>query len=272
MAAKVKFFSKLFIVLQLNLILVLMLALPAFAGSSQAGGKTYFEAEQIIKFSKKLERTLAARGTHVAIVARVGRPRKNLPEGIYYTHTGFAVYSRITTADGRKISGYSMYNLYQRDNEPDISDLKQDFPVDFASGSCELELGVIIPKPGLQKRLLEVITSQTYQNLHNPKYSVIANPFTSDFQNCTEFILDVITAAIYQTDDIQQIKANERAYFEPHLVSISPVKLRLGSMFVKDVKISDHPGTPMTATFTTIGRFLSKFNAASDILTVKAEQ
>ncbi|MCP4346426.1 MAG: DUF2145 domain-containing protein [Desulfobacterales bacterium] len=251
---------------------MLISALPAFAGSSQADGKTYFEADQVIKFAKKLEKTLAAKGAHVAITARVGRPRKYLPGGVYYTHTAFAVYSKITTADGRNISGYSIYNLYQRNKEPDVSDLKQDFPVDFTAGCQLLETGVIIPTPDLQKRLLNVIASQTYQRLHNPKYSVIANPFTSDFQNCTEFVLDIITAAIYRTDNIRQIKANERAYFEPHPVNVNPVKLRLGSIFAKGVKLSDHKGSPATATFTTIGGFLKKFNMASEIITVTAEE
>ena len=37
-------------------------------------------------------------------------------------------------------------------------------------------------------------------------YSVIANPFTLEYQSCTEHTLDVITAAIYETNDIKVIK------------------------------------------------------------------
>ncbi|MFH2057373.1 MAG: DUF2145 domain-containing protein, partial [Pseudomonadota bacterium] len=52
------------------------------AGSSQAGGELFFKPEQIIHFAKKVEKSLAENGARVAILARVGRPRKNLPEGI----------------------------------------------------------------------------------------------------------------------------------------------------------------------------------------------
>lgn len=256
------------ILLTLSLCLLLMPGNSAFAGSSQAGGEIHFKPEEIIRFSKKVEKTLAQKGARVAIIARVGRPRNKLPEGIRFTHTAIAVYSQITTADGRKIPGYAMYNLYQRAEEPNVSDLIQDFPVDFFAGVEVLEAGIIIPSPELQKRLLKVLASPTYKELHNPHYSVIANPFTLDFQNCTEHTLDVITAAIYETSDIKVIKADEKAYFEPQPVNVNPVKLLLGSMFVADVTTSDHPGSPVTSTFTTIGKFLTKYKAASEILTI----
>jgi len=257
-----------FFVLSIVTFFLLFTTSSVLAGSSQAGGEIHFTPEQIIKFAKKVEKILASKGARVAIIARVGRPRNKLPEGINFTHTAIAVYSQITTSDGRNIPGYAIYNLYQRAGEPDVSDLIQDFPVDFFAAVEVLEAGIIIPTPELQKRLLEVIASPTYKELHNSHYSVIANPFTLDFQNCTEHTLDVITAAIYETDDIKVIKANEEKYFEPQPVNVNPVKLLLGSMFVADVTTSDHPGSPVTSTYTTIGNFLTKYNAASEILTI----
>ena len=251
---------------------VVAIALPeayVFAGSSQAGGKIHFTPEQILQFSKKVEKTLAQKGARVAIIARVGRPRNKLPEGINFTHTAIAVYSQITTSDGRKIPGYAIYNLYQRADQPDVSDLIQDFPVDFFAGVEVLEAGIIIPSPALQKRLLRVLASPLYKELHNPKYSVIANPFNTELQNCTEHALDLIVAAIYETDDIKVIKANEKKYFEPQVVNVGFIKLLFGSMFVSDIATSDHSGTPVTVTFTTIGNFLSKYNAATEVLTIK---
>lgn len=244
---------------------------PVFAGSSQAGGEAFFEPEKIISFAKKVEKSLAANGARVAILARVGRNRESLPEGINFTHTAIAVYSKITTADGRTIPGYSIYNLYQKADKPDESELLQDYPVDFFAGVQVLEAGIIIPSPELQIRLLKTFGSEINKKLHNSKYSVIANPFTQDLQNCTEHTLDILFAAIYETDDIEQIKVNEKAYFEPQPVTLNPLKLILGSMFVADVAISDHPDNPVTATFTTIGRFLEKFKAVSKIYSIKAD-
>jgi hypothetical protein len=239
------------------------------SGSSQAGEELHFKPEQVIAFAKKVERTLAAKGARVAIVARMGRPLSELPDGMHFTHVAFAVYSEITTSDGRKVPGYAMYNLYQQEGHPDVSALVQDFPVDFFAGVALLEAGIIVPSPELQARLLQTIASPTYQALHEPHYSVIANPFTLGRQNCTEFVLDVTNAAIYQTSDIKVIKANEKAFFKPQPVNVNPLKLMLGSMFSKEVSTSDQSaGTPVTATFEKVAQYLTKYDTGSTVLSV----
>jgi len=243
--------------------------LPVQGGSfssSSASETLKFTPEQIIQFAKQVEKTLAGKGAHVAILARMGRPAAELPEGMHFTHVAFAVYSEITAADGRKLPGYAIYNLYQQNDHPEISSLVQDFPVDFFSGVAVMEAGIIIPSPELQQRLLEVINSPTYVALHDPHYSLIANPYTLGKQNCTEHTLDVLNAAIYQTSDIGKIKANEKAFFEAQTVNVSPLKLILGSVFSAEVSTSDQPGKPVTATFETIGKYLQKYDAGSEML------
>jgi hypothetical protein len=237
-------------------------------GLSPADAPPNFSAQQIIQFAKKVEKTLAIKGARVALVARMGRPPSELPEGMHFTHVGFAVYSEITTQDGRKVPGYAMYNLYQDDKHPDTSALAQDFPVDFFSGVAVLEAGIIIPSAELQKRLLETIASPAYAELHDVHYSAIANPYTLGEQNCTEFVLDVINSAIYRTDDINLIKAAEKKYFVAQKVNVDPLKLLLGSIFSAEISLSDQPGEPVTATFETIANYLEKYDEGSQLITV----
>nr|WP_321466445.1 DUF2145 domain-containing protein [uncultured Desulfobulbus sp.] len=238
------------------------------SASSQAGENLQFKPEQVLAFAKKVEKIMAEKGAYVAILARKGRPASEMPEGMAFTHTAFAVYSEISTKDGRKIPGYAVYNLYQQSDRPDVSALVVDYPPDFFAGVAELEAGVIIPSPRLQQRLLKTITSPTYAALHDSHYSVIANPFTLGRQNCTEFVLDVINAAIYQTDDINRIKVNEKNYFEPQKVNVNPFRLLLGSMFTDEVSLSDQPGDAVTATFEKIGAYLVKYDKGAEVLTV----
>lgn len=257
------------------------LALAGLAGAAQASGFSssfsspgtplHFKPEQVVNFSKKVERQLAGQGAHVALLARMGRPASELPEGMHFTHVAFAVYSEITTADQRQLPGYAIYNLYQKDGRPDVSELVQDFPVDFFSGVAELEAGIIVPSAELQRRLLEVIASPTYGALHDPHYSLIANPYTLGRQNCTEFVLDVIQAAIYQTSELSQIKANTRAHFAAQPVNVNRFKLLLGSLFSAEISTSDQNGQPQTATFETIGQYLQQYDSGSQVLTVRAD-
>ncbi|NWF36983.1 DUF2145 domain-containing protein [Mariprofundus sp. KV] len=243
------------------------MAATAEAGSG-ANAEPQFAAEEIIEFSKKVEKTVASKGARVFILARVGRPASELPEGIHFTHTAIGVYSRIKTADGREVPGYAIYNLYQRDKEPDVSDLVVDYPIDFFSGVYELKAGIVIPTPELQQRILQVIASNRHRSLHNSNYSVIANPYNSKYQNCTEHTLDVINAAIYQTDDMQVIKGNTKAYFDAQKVHISPFKLLAGSLFMPDVKTSDQKGGIKTSTYTTIASYLDKYDLVQEKLVI----
>ena len=251
-------------------ILLLCISNLALAGSQQSG-EMHFGIEEIAKFAKDVEKTAAANGARFFILSRVGRPVNELPDGIEYTHTAFGVYSLITTEDGQQVPGYMMYNLYQRSDKPDASHLVQDYPIDFFMGVHELKAGIIIPKPELQMRLLQVISSDTYQALHNSKYSAISNPFDNRYQNCTEYTLDVINAALYQTDNINIIKANEKAYFNPQPINISPLKLLVGSAFMSDITLADHEGKVQTATYTTIKNYLEKYNLIQEQLTAYAE-
>ena len=255
-----------------GLAMTLWLAAGGVLAGSTSGGEPQFEPEQIVAFAKKVERAVAERGARVALISRVGRPRADLPDGIRYTHVGFVVYSMISTADGRVRPGYAVYNLYQDDARGDTSFLKQDYPLDYYSAVHTLEAGIIIPAPELQRRLLEVIFSDTYPGLHNPTYSAISNPFTSEYQNCTEFVLDVINAAVYRTDDPARVKAHVAAYFEPQPVNIGPIKLLLGSLFMPDIKLSDHAGSAIrTATFGSISRYMQQYDLADEVFTVSVE-
>ncbi len=246
----------------------IVVATSVEASSSTQERSNRFSDGQLITFAKRVEHILAKKGVRVFIIGRLGQPAKGLPDGINYTHTALGVYSAIKTEDGTTAPGYVLHNLYQKSDHPNISYLTTDFPIDYFSSVEHLQAGILVPTPALQYRLLQVIESDTYKLLHQPKYSAIANPFTLELQNCTEHTLDIINAAIYQTADIQQIKANTQAYFKPQLVKVSGFKLFLGSIFKSDIATRDHPGPIVTATFTTIGNYLETFGLLQERLEI----
>lgn len=252
------------------LLLSLLLPVAASAGST-SGGEPHFAAERIAALAKNVERTLAASGARVAIISRVGRDPEDLPAGIDFTHVAFAVYSRITTAEGKTLNGYAIYNLYQEKDHADISTLEQDYPIDYFAPVFVLKSGVIIPKPAMQKRLLAVIMSDRYKHLHNPAYSVFANPLENRYQNCTGFVLNVVQSAIYDSDDPRVILANNRKYFEPQKVEIGGMRLLLARMFMDEVRTDDQEGPILTTTFSSIARYMEHYGLA-DRVTVVTDQ
>lgn len=228
------------------------------AGSNNTA-QAKFEPERIVKFAKDVEKYGASQGAHAFIISRVGREEKDLPKGIRYTHTAVAVYSNITLDSGEVVRGYAIHNLYQKSDKPEKSQLITDYPVDFFWGAQALKAGIIIPTSEIQQRLINLIASGQNAELHNENYSVIANPFNQQFQNCTEHTLDMINAAIYQTNNVTKIKANTRAYFAPQRVHTSRMKLMFGAWLMDDVTTRDHKGKIATTTFTSIHQYLAQY-------------
>lgn len=254
--------------LPMLLLVLLLTSFTTTAGSRREALNPQFNQQQLFDFSKQVERTAANLGARVFLLARVGRASAQLPKGIEYSHTGIAVYSMITTAEGKKVPGYSIYNLYQNEQDPSKSELVTDYPVDFFAGAHQLKAGIVIPTMALQKKLLTLMASGDFNALHNPNYSLLANPFNSQFQNCTEFTLDLLNAAIYQTDDIKQLKANSKAHFTAQRVKQSGFKLAMAAWLMDDLSLKDHDKKVHTATFSTIARYLQDNDLVKTQLTV----
>jgi len=236
---------------------MMAISLPTFAGSAQHT-ELQFSAKEVDQFAKSVELFAAKEGARAFIIGRVGRPEKNLPEGISFTHTAIAVYSSIILDTGEKVKGYAIHNLYQKEGQADKSELVIDYPVDFFWGVSSLKAGIIIPTPDLQQRIINVIATGKDKQIHNENYSVIANPFNNTFQNCTEHTLNILNAGVYQTTDMEQLKNNTEQHFEPQKIKANPFKLLFGNWFVDDVSTKDHSGKVYTTTFTTIGKYLEK--------------
>ena len=251
-------------------ILLTLFCLPTWAGS-QANKQAVITPEKIVKFAKDVEKYAAGHGARAFIIARVGRPEKDLPKGIHYTHTAIAVYSNIQLTNGETAQGYAIHNLYRVDGQSNRSQLVQDYPVDFFWGAQTLKAGIIIPSDEIQTRLIELIANGKNTDLHNPKYSVIANPMNSQLQNCTEHTLDMINAAIYQSTDIEKLKANTRAHYTAQRVRTSRFKLMFGSLLMDDVTTKDHKGKIATATFGSIHKYLDQYQLAQHGVTFYAD-
>jgi len=240
----------------------------AGGGSTTAGGggfsargapANHLTAEQAAAFSKQVERDLADKGARLAIVFRTGETRDMLPDGISYTHGAFWTFVPISLDDGRVINGYAVYNLYHGDGKTlamDKSYLHQDFPIDFVAPSAVDDVAVIVPTAEMQRRILSIMDSPTYRALHIEPYSLVSNPHDIRYQNCTEFMLDIIAAAAWETADMAQIKANLKQHFRPTKVKTSLIERFLAPLAEDRIKTDDQGSTIITATYESMAAFM----------------
>jgi hypothetical protein len=259
--------------LVLAVVAMVTLAAPARAGSeaTKVGVDKYGE-RAIRDFALKVNEQLDARKTNVAIVARAGRPRSQLPKGINYTHVAFAVFEPVRAPDGTIFHTYAVYNVYQgAEGRPDRSYLKQDLVYNLVAGIDEPDIAVCVPIEVLQKRILTVIRSPAYRALYTADYNIVANPWVERYDNCVTHTLKVCVAAIYQTDDRARIYDNIRTYFTPTPVRFGPLQ-SLGTMFETGIKHDDvGPSGFQTATYDSLQAFLATNGLVKESFTVRLE-
>jgi hypothetical protein len=227
------------------------------SADSRVGVEKYGD-EAIRNLTLKLNDELDHRHVNVALVARAGRLRSEMPKGINYTHVAFVVFEPVKTSEGTVSYAYTVYNLYQgADGRDDRSYLKQDLTYDFVAGTAEPDIAVCVPNEVLQRRILAVLRSPAYRALHIPEYNIVANPWVDRFDNCVTHSLKICVAAIYQTDDRARIYRDIREYFHPTHVRLGPVQ-SLGSNFIKGMSRADMDRSGLqTATYDSLKDFLA---------------
>jgi hypothetical protein len=195
----------------------------------------------------------------VAMVFRSGRTRDHLPDGLAYTHGAFWVMRQVQTASGETVNGYAVYNLYAGDGKQwptTQSRLIQDWPMDFVRASAVDDVAVIVPSPEMQRRILAVIDSPAYERLHNPAYALVANPWAGKYQNCTSFVLDVVAAAAWETDDQARVNLNLKAHFKPTVVKASGLTRLFGPIADARLRTDDQKGPIRTAAYESLAGFM----------------
>jgi hypothetical protein len=245
-------------ILSLLVTLVLLGQSETYASSNAAGA--IVAPDRVIPFAKQVERELAERGALVAIVARQGRAPEDLPDGIEYTHVAFWVYSEMRLESGEVLNGYVAHNLYQSLDDLDRGQLVRDFPAEFFGETVNLHAGIIIPSPAVQERLLAFIESPGYARLFIPDYSLVANPMVRKYQNCTNFVLNALVGAIYQTSDPEEVQMHINEHFTPQKLRVNPFERLVGSIFIDGIATSDHGRNIQTATFRSLKRFMDRFD------------
>lgn len=101
-----------------------------------------------------------------------------------------------------------------------------------------------------------MIDGPGYAALHNPSYSLVANPWRDLHQNCNSFMLDVIASAAWETTDRALIRADLRAHYRPTIVKAGPVMRLFGPIADKRLRTDDQSGAIRTATYESMAAFM----------------
>jgi hypothetical protein len=236
---------------------------PAHAACPTAPARR-LSAADARAFAQTVEDALAARNAKVGIVFRVGQPPGAAPKDLLFSHGGLWV------RDGDNGPDYQTFELDQGDGRRlscDRSALVEDTPEGFFTGSvAPPQAAVLIPTGAMQARLLALVHSPAYPALHNPDYSLMANPFERKHQNCADFLLRLVVAARLDITDADRIDGVIRREFKPTEVRLNPLVRTFGSVIDGRLVLDDQHGTIRTASFASLADYMGQKGLLAETL------
>ncbi|MES2771278.1 MAG: DUF2145 domain-containing protein [Pseudomonadota bacterium] len=218
-------------------------ALFLFGNSSWAGTACEEVAtnagtvQKALGLAKKVVDKLEERGAQIALVARVGQDLTKYK--LRFSHLGFAVRNhpegQWSVVHDLNLCGTDLSQLYV-----------QGVGNFFSDDLFAYEAGILLLPAELQQRLEKILVSaKQSKRLHEPKYSVVAYPFNTLYQNSNQWALEVLASAMAPEGDVatraEAQKWLQEAGFTPTLLNISAMTRLGGRMFKANIAFNDHP-------------------------------
>jgi len=223
------------------------LLLAICAGSVSASSRfcdrsqelTATEQDRLLRFAAVVRQELAATEGSVALISRSGLDLSRF--GIRYSHAALAW----RHDDG----AWSARQLYYACDEgrPRIFDQGT---AGFAMGTDNAALGYVslvrLPAETLAPLRQALLDPARVQHLLAGRYSANAYPFSLEYQNCNQWVAELLAAAWGELADGGDLRARAQdwlrtASYAPDPVQISSRWLMFGALFVPLIHLDDHP-------------------------------
>lgn len=231
---------------------VALLALALAAGGTQAASMlpngceraVDASAEQqhrLLRFAAVVRETLAASGARAALISRSGTDLSRF--GLRYSHAAIAL------ADGLD-SPWAVRQLYYAcaEGRPRLFDQGL---AGFVAGSDDVDQGylslLLLPDDAARALAAAALDKPLALGLLNARYSANAYPFSTEFQNCNQWVAELLAASVTG----QRTREDAQAWLKREGYAPVPVKasvlLMLAGHFVPWLQFRDHPAEQLNA-------------------------
>lgn len=230
--------------LKRSVILMAFLGLLGLQGTVHAGGQECGEKEapnaqalaRGLALGERVRNQLESSGASAALVGRVGLDLSEY--GQHYTHLGLAVRDHVKKR-------WLVMHLYVMCGKAESQIMTQ--PLEQFYGTSLFDFDALVLTPSYERQAaLRSAFMNPLQNkrLHQPAYNMIANPFSTKFQNSNQWILETSALAFAPTGEIGN-RATAQAWlkqkgFESAAIAIPDIKRSAARLFNAYVSFADH--------------------------------
>lgn len=189
-----------------------------------------------LELAQKSSKALDDSGAKVALIARAGQDLSKYH--LTYSHMAFV---------WRQAAGqpWSVVHELNRCGTADSSLFDEGLGNLFLDNMYSYRTLIVIPSAQTQERMAAILASGRMKTFHDRHYNMLAYPFSTDFQNSNQWVLETLSAAMARDTVIANrtdAQAWERlAGYRPTTLEV-PMLTRLGADVGRaNISFNDHP-------------------------------
>lgn len=198
------------------------------------------QQDRILRFAAVVRQELDASGDDIALISRSGIDLRNL--GIRFSHSG------LTIKDGGDVP-WSVRQLYYACDEgkPRLYDQGvAGFLFNGDEPAVAYVSIVLMPRKEALELRAAALDKQRALRLLAGRYSANAYPFSTRYQNCNQWVVELMAAAWGDLPDGDDLRERAQAWlaandYAPEPVDLDSHALKFAAMFMPLVHLDDHP-------------------------------
>jgi hypothetical protein len=198
------------------------------------------QQDLILRFAAVVRQELEASGAEIALISRSGVDLRDI--GIRFSHSG------LTIREGGDVP-WSVRQLYYACDEGKPRLYDQGI-AGFLFNGDEPAIGyvsiLLLPPDAARALRRAALDRQRALRLLAGRYSANAYPFSTRYQNCNQWVVELMAAAWGELDDGGDLRERAQAWlaasgYDPSPVDLDSHLLKFAAVFMPLVHLDDHP-------------------------------
>jgi len=226
--------------------------------------------EQGLQLGNKVREQLEQSGASMALVGRIGLNLSEYKQR--YSHMGVALRDHV-------LNRWQVVHLFNTCGKGDSEILTQPLESFYQTDLFDYEALVVLPSYAAQGRLRAAFMNPTSaRRLHNKAYNLISHPFSTEYQNSNQWILETLAMGLADEPIANRAAAQgwlKAQAFEPAGIPIPTLRRSAARLFSPHVHFSDHTQEEfqkqsyLVVTVESIVKFLSQVDPGSSQQTLR---
>jgi hypothetical protein len=212
--------------------------LPMAAGAGRTCEEHPLDARAVafaVELAQRVESELDQAQAQAVVLGRIGSDLSQY--GLRYSHAGLAHRERETR-------GWTVLHKLNHCGSDRAELFEQGLANFFLDDPWEYRALVLEPLPDLQRRLLLAVDRGVGDAVDEPRYCVIADPYSRVAQNSNGWLLELIALAEIDAAPANRAIAQERlrrTAYRPDVIAVGSLQRLAAVLFKANVIFTDHP-------------------------------